>query len=102
MHIPYLFLVGNNTLDSTGNLFLADLGNERVRKVMLFASYPTLTLNNVGPYNEGNYSVIITNDAGSVTSSMTPRPRSGRGVFVFWKAGASRSRPMAASSRMSC
>ncbi len=57
-------------LDSTGNLFLADLGNERIRKVMLFASYPTLTLNNVGPYNEGNYSVIITGPSGSVTSSI--------------------------------
>ncbi len=57
-------------LDSTGNLFLADLGNERVREVVLFASYPDLTLNNVSPYNEGNYSVIITGPGGSVTSSV--------------------------------
>ncbi len=56
-------------LDSTGNLFLADLGNERVREVVLFASNPTLTLNNVGPYNEGNYSIVITGPDGSVTSS---------------------------------
>ena len=57
-------------LDNTGNLFLADLGNERVREVVLFASYPALALNNVGPYNEGNYSVIITGPDGSVTSSI--------------------------------
>ena len=29
-------------LDNTGNLFLADLGNERIREVVLFASYPAL------------------------------------------------------------
>jgi hypothetical protein len=57
-------------LDSVGNLFLADLGNERVREVVLFASYPTLTLNNVSWDNGGSYSVIITGPSGSVTSSV--------------------------------
>jgi Immunoglobulin I-set domain/NHL repeat len=57
-------------LDSTGNLFLADLGNERIREVVLFASYPTFTLNNVSLDNDGSYSVVITGPGSSVTSSV--------------------------------
>ena len=65
-----LNLPSGMALDSIGNLFIADLGNERIRKVALYASYPTLTLNNVSLDNIGSYSVIITGPSGSVTSSV--------------------------------
>jgi len=56
--------------DTVGNLYIADMNNNRIRKVLLYAEYPTLTLNNVTTNNMGNYSVIITNPSGSVTSSV--------------------------------
>jgi hypothetical protein len=55
-------------VDAYGNLFIADTDNSSIREVMLFASYPTLTLCNVTPNNAGNYTVIITSSYGSVTS----------------------------------
>ena len=57
-------------VDSSGNLFIADSGNSRIRMVSRFASYPTLTLNNATTNDGGNYSVTITGPNGSVTSSM--------------------------------
>ncbi len=57
-------------VDASGNLFIADWGNNRIREVVLFASYPTLTLRNVTTNNAGNYTVIITSPYGSITSSV--------------------------------
>ena len=62
----YPFGVG---LDNGGNLFIADTYNHRVRKVM-HANLSTLTLANITLYNIGNYSVIVSNSSGSVTSSV--------------------------------
>jgi sugar lactone lactonase YvrE len=55
-------------VDGSGNLFIADTGNSRIRKVVV--GYPTLTLNNVTPNDAGAYTVIISNAWGSVTSSV--------------------------------
>ena len=56
--------------DASGNLFIADEYNERIRKVFLYAAYPTLTINNAGAINAGNYTVVVTSSYGSVTSSV--------------------------------
>lgn len=55
--------------DSYGNLYIADAGNCRIRKVW-FSDNPQLTLTNIGIYTEGNYSVVITGPYGAVTSSI--------------------------------
>ncbi len=56
-------------LAASGNLFIADWGNNRVRKVTLGGS-PMLNLDSVTTNNVGNYRVIITSNSGSVTSSV--------------------------------
>jgi len=56
-------------LDAIGNLYIADSGNNRIREVE-FAGSPTLPLNNVSAYNAGNYTVVVTNACGSVTSAV--------------------------------
>ncbi len=56
------------SLDLSGNLYIAD-SYSRVREVH-FGGYPTLTVANVGLGNLGNYSVIVSSQYGSVTSSL--------------------------------
>jgi sugar lactone lactonase YvrE len=55
-------------VDASGNLFIADSGNNVIREVVLPAN-PTLMLYNVSLTNAGTYTVIITNLGCSVTSS---------------------------------
>ena len=56
-------------VDASGNLFIADSANCRIREVSLAGS-PTLMLNNATTANAGNYTVVITSPYGSVTSSV--------------------------------
>ena len=53
--------------DGFGDLFIADTGGGRVREVTLAGS-PTLTLGQVSLNDQGNYTVIVSNAWGSVTS----------------------------------
>ena len=57
-------------LDGSGNVYIADQYNQRIRKVLLYASYPALTLNGVAASNAGSYSVVISNAYGSKTSAV--------------------------------
>ena len=57
-------------MDPQGNLLVADYANSRIRKVLLYAGYSTLNLNQVGAAQDGNYTVVITSPFGSVTSGV--------------------------------
>ena len=63
LYLPYGVAVG-----ATGNLFIADTYNQRIRKV--FFPGPILVLNDVGFGNAGAYDVVVSSPYGSVTSSV--------------------------------
>jgi sugar lactone lactonase YvrE len=82
-------------VDAYGNLFIADTGNARIRKVAIQG--PILPVVNVTAANAGNYQAIITGAYGSVTSSVvaltvvlppiTPTFTSSNGTFnLTWGA----------------
>jgi secreted PhoX family phosphatase len=56
-------------LDADNNLFIADAGNNRIRKVFPVQG-PTLTMHYVTASNAGSYQVIVTGPAGCLTSSI--------------------------------
>jgi sugar lactone lactonase YvrE len=56
--------------DAVGNLYIGDGSNQRIRKVLLSAGYPTLTLSNVLAGSAGSYSVVVSSPYGSVTSAV--------------------------------
>ncbi|MGA2177433.1 MAG: PKD domain-containing protein [Verrucomicrobiota bacterium] len=55
-------------VDPSGNLFIADYGNQRIREVVFEG--PTLILTDVGDTNAGSYDVMVSSPYGSVTSSV--------------------------------
>jgi sugar lactone lactonase YvrE len=56
-------------VDAIGNLYIADQGNNRIRKVLLYAGHPSFTLLNVSATNAGKYTVVISGPYGQVTSA---------------------------------
>jgi sugar lactone lactonase YvrE len=64
-----LSLTQGVAVDRYGNLFIADAMCKRIRKVGNTKG-PTLVLHNVTDADAGNYQVVVTGEAGSVTSSM--------------------------------
>jgi sugar lactone lactonase YvrE len=60
---------GGVAVDASGNLFIADTSNNRIRRVA-FVGLPSLPLRNVTPANAGGYRAIISNSYGSVTSAV--------------------------------
>ena len=55
--------------DASGNLFIADLENYRIRRVALTTD-PAITIYNLTTNNAGNYSVIVSSPFGSITGSV--------------------------------
>jgi hypothetical protein len=70
-------------VDASGNLFISDEGNNRIRKVAL-GGVPTLSINSVTAASGGGYQVIIISPYGSVTSAvatLTVQPPGQKAVF---------------------
>jgi len=64
LNMPY-----DVAVDVFGNLFIADSGNSRIRKVTSTQG-ASLGLNEVTAGNTGNYEVVVTGSGGSVTSNV--------------------------------
>ena len=64
-----LYYPTDTAVDAFGNLFIADLENHRIRRVALTTD-PVITIYNLTTNNAGNYTVIVSNPFGSVTSTV--------------------------------
>jgi hypothetical protein len=64
--LNYPFAVAS---DAFGRLYIADSSNHRIREVHL-AGLPELAIIHVSATNAGNYTVVISNPHGSVTSAV--------------------------------
>lgn len=60
------------TTDAAGNVHIADAGTNRIRRLATVSPpfLPTFTLPNITTNNLGNYSVVISDSSGSVTSTL--------------------------------
>ena len=64
-----LYVPNGVAVDTSGNLFISDGGNQRIRKVTNTQG-PTLALNDVTAADVGNYQVVVTGPGISATSSV--------------------------------
>ena len=57
-------------VDGSGNLFISDSEDQRVREVVHYVYGPSLVISNAVAANAGNYDVVVASPFGSVTSSV--------------------------------